>query len=79
MEGDRTLRVTVTQMKCDNKTDFEQDWNALLKHVEEMQSQLVILPEMPFYSWVCATPQYTDSHWIDSVHAHEDWFNLSII
>jgi N-carbamoylputrescine amidase len=52
---------------------FEQEWSKLLLHVKERSSDLVLLPEMPFYRWFCATRDFDLDTWHRAVEAHDRW------
>ncbi|MDX1709212.1 MAG: hypothetical protein R3274_11465 [Desulfobacterales bacterium] len=48
------MKVTICELR--NRPDrFEQEWNALIEHVTSAASELVLLPEMPFYPWLAST------------------------
>ena len=66
------MKVTITQMP-DNPLKFEQEWARLERHVKKNQSDLVLLPEMPFYDWFCAGPKFVQETWRDAVHGHDNW------
>ena len=66
------MKITVTQMP-DDPAKFEQEWARLERHVERNQSDLVLLPEMPFYGWFCAGPRFEREIWRDAVGRHRDW------
>jgi len=48
MKMDRTMKVTVCELRNDPE-GLDQDWTALVAHVKSEKSDLVLLPEMPFY------------------------------
>ncbi len=48
----------------------EQTWSALVAHVREHQSELVLLPEMPFHPWLMASDQVDEEQWERAVKAH---------
>ena len=49
------MKVTVCEMP-DDVSEFEGAWGRLARHVTRESSDLVLLPEMPFFYWFCATP-----------------------
>jgi N-carbamoylputrescine amidase len=53
--------------------DFSQAWERLAEHVGDQKSDLVLLPEMPFYRWLSQTQEVDPSEWEESVHAHDEW------
>jgi N-carbamoylputrescine amidase len=50
---------------------LEKEWNQLVAHVKMHGSELVLLPEMPFYPWIAATDTVDALVWQDAVDAHE--------
>lgn len=66
------MKVTVTQMP-DDPAGFEKEWEGLRRHVKRNGSDLVLLPEMPFYHWFCAGPKFDQGVWSDVVHRHGEW------
>ena len=66
------MKVTVCQM-TDDQGKFKADWERLVKHVKGNGSELVLLPEMPFYSWFCSGPKFVPKVWKSAVDAHRRW------
>ncbi len=66
------MKVTVCQLP-DDPHDFQRAWEELRAHVRREQSQLVLLPEMPFSSWLAASPHPRQAAWEQSVRSHERW------
>ncbi len=64
------MRVTVCEMPDDRK-DFETAWEELIAYVRKQQSDLVLLPELPFYPWIGTTPQFDAQVWQMAQKAHE--------
>lgn len=67
-----TLRITITQMP-DDQEEFGRQWMRLVRHVKRNESDLVLLPEMPFYAWFCAGPKFEKETWNDAVGGHREW------
>jgi N-carbamoylputrescine amidase len=66
------MRLTVCELP--NHTDhFSDAWRRLIEHVNENQSDLVLLPEMPFYRWLAQTANVDASQWQRAVRAHDEW------
>lgn len=68
------MRVTV----CELRNDADQltgEWERLVDHVRNQGSELVLLPEMPFYTWVARTRRVNPSEWAKSVKAHAKWLS----
>jgi N-carbamoylputrescine amidase len=66
------MRITVCELRNDPE-QLIQDWHRLIRHVNAHGSELVVLPEMPFYPWIARVLPFTQSLWIASVRAHDDW------
>ncbi len=66
------MKLTVTQMP-DDPAAFDGEWSRLERHVKRNQSDLVLLPEMPFYDWFCAGPKFEQDVWSDAVDRHREW------
>ena len=64
------MRVTVCEMP-DDREEFVAAWEKLLAHVRDQQSDLVLLPELPFYAWMATTPQFDARVWQMACKAHE--------
>jgi predicted amidohydrolase len=73
------LRVTVCELPDDPKS-FAPAWENLLIHVREQRSDLVLLPELPFYPWFARTPQFDDQVWRRAQEAHDEMMSrLSVL
>jgi N-carbamoylputrescine amidase len=66
------LRVTVCELSND-PAQLEGQWKALVGHVKKNVSELLLLPELPFYPWLPGTPEVDPAEWARSIAAHEDW------
>ena len=66
------MKVTVCELS-DNADAFAHDWERLVAHVQAHRSDLVLLPEMPFYPWFAWKPDFEMSVWQDAVAAHDQW------
>ena len=71
------MKVTVCELTNDAGR-FEQEWSALCEHVREHESDLVLLPEMPFHRWLAADPEMVPARWAEAVASHETWLNRLI-
>ena len=65
------MRVTVCELVNRDREAFEAAWSALAAHVVESDSELLLLPEMPFSRWLAAQPTVDAPRWAASVRAHE--------
>lgn len=66
------MKVTVCQLN-DDPQRLKTDWEQLVTHVKWEASELVLLPEMPFYPWVAGTSTVKPEVWQAAVEAHEQW------
>ena len=66
------MKVTVCELSNDT-AGFERDWQELVSHVKAEASDLVLLPEMPFYPWMAWCKQKNNNTWKTSVEAHDQW------
>ncbi len=66
------MRVTVCELN-DDPSKFAYDWKLLVKHVKKESSDLVVLPEMPFSPWFCASPKYNPNTWKEAINSHKQW------
>ncbi len=67
-----TMKATVCEFS-DDPAGLERDWRALSAHVRDAGSQLVVLPEMPFYPWIARSREVSQRVWLSAVAAHEAW------
>ena len=66
------MRVTVCQL--DNRPGvLARGWDALKTHVATFQSELLVLPEMPFDDWLAAAKDVDPARWSAAAAAHETW------
>jgi predicted amidohydrolase len=68
------MKITVCELN-DDPVAFAEDWQALVAHVKDEGTQLVLLPEMPFASWFALSPRYDAPVWQAAVRAHETWLS----
>jgi N-carbamoylputrescine amidase len=55
----------------DSGEAFLTDWDKLVAHVREEQSELVLLPEMAFYPWMFWRKRFDAGVWKEAVEAHK--------
>ncbi|HSM58488.1 MAG TPA: carbon-nitrogen hydrolase family protein [Candidatus Sulfomarinibacteraceae bacterium] len=72
MNPKREVNVTVCQLRSDEE-GLVVDWERLHSHLADHESDLVLLPEMPFYPWPFWQQPYQDAVWQASVAAHAQW------
>ncbi len=68
------MKVTVCELPNETK-ELEGAWNELVQHVQEQNSEFVLLPEMPFYRWLAHTRDVDPDQWEQAVQAHEAWID----
>jgi len=66
------MRVTVCELSNDRK-QFEEDWKQLAAHCQLNKSELILLPEMPFYPWIAGRPLVDNALKNKAIQAHEKW------
>jgi N-carbamoylputrescine amidase len=66
------MKVTVCELP-DNWTRNDTLWNALIDHLASASSDLLVLPEMPFYPWITRSDQADPAIWDNAVSAHNAW------
>ena len=66
------MKVTVCEFDHSPNND-EALWEALVWHVQAEKSELVLLPEMPFYRWLAATREIDQQDWEAATNAHARW------
>jgi predicted amidohydrolase len=67
-----SLKLTVCEMP-DDPSEFASEWDRLSRHVRREGSDLVLLPEMPFFYWFCASPKYDPEVWSEAEAEHRRW------
>lgn len=65
------MKVTVCELANDPAT-FARDWEQLAAHMKTEQSELILLPEMPFFPWFAWSPEYDPDVWENAIKAHQD-------
>ena len=66
------MKVTVCQLH-NSREAFTADWDRLVAHVRAQRSDLVLLPEMPFFPWFPTTRDFDAAIWRAAVTAHDAW------
>ena len=64
------MKVTVCELP-DNRKAFESAWEELVIFIRKQQSDLVLLPELPFSSWFARTPQFDAQVWQRAQQEHD--------
>lgn len=63
------MRVTVTQLA---DAAPESEWEALAEHCKAERTELVLLGEMPFATWLAGTDSVSPAAWQDAVTLHDE-------
>lgn len=71
------MKITVCELR-NEMSILEQEWQNLVYQVKSEGSDLVLLPEMPFYPWVAQTNQVDAEVWQASVEMHDRWMSRLI-
>jgi len=66
------MKVTVCQLH-NQREAFAADWDRLIAHVKAQRSDLVLLPEMPFFPWFPTPREFDAGTWRAAVAAHDTW------
>jgi len=66
------MKVTVCQLHNAGGA-FAADWDRLTAHVRSERSDLVLLPEMPFYPWFPTSRHFDAEVWKAALDAHDLW------
>jgi N-carbamoylputrescine amidase len=68
------MKITVCELP--NQPERISDaWSGLVVHVKKNSSDLVLLPEMPFYRWLSQSRDVDPAEWERAVTAHEEWID----
>lgn len=66
------MKVTVCELS-DNKQQFQNDWKDLQLYLQTAFSDLLLLPEMPFYKWLAVSNIVSAELKQESVKEHQLW------
>jgi len=66
------MKVTVCELH-DEPDRLLQDWDRLVAHVRRERSELVLLPQMPFYPCFTRRRHFDAAVWNSATHAHDAW------
>ena len=67
------MKVTVCELPG-NWTESDIYWNRLIHHLEEKTSDLLVLPEMPFFEWITKSGRVDPDLWKQAVKAHDKYY-----
>lgn len=66
------MKVTVCELSNDRK-EFLEDWRTLQDYLVHNKTDLLLLPEMPFYSWFVINKEVSEDVQQKSVEQHQLW------
>ncbi len=69
------MRITVCQLTNIGGI-LPEEWDALAHHVAEEESDLLLLPEMPFSRWLAADFTVAPEQWAEAVEHAKEWLGL---
>ena len=64
------MKITVCQLHNTGEA-LERDWNQLRAHARSHESELVLLPEMPFSPWMARSASFSAASWNAAIDAHD--------
>ncbi|MFC7072439.1 carbon-nitrogen hydrolase family protein [Halovenus rubra] len=69
------VTITVCELPDFEAQSFETQFDALVEHTRSHDSDIVVLPEMPFSPWLAASKpsDSVDTAWADAEITHEQW------
>ncbi len=68
------MNVTVCELP-NNWIQTDLYWNRLSDHLAEKKSDLLLLPEMPFFEWITRTDTVVPDLWKKAVNSHDSWIS----
>jgi predicted amidohydrolase len=66
------MKITICQLS-DSPSAVEREWPKLKTHLAIEKSDMLVLPEMPFFSWPCSRKTFDPAVWQMSVDAHREY------
>jgi len=66
------MKVTVCELP-DTWARDETLWKKITAHLASENSDLLVLPEMPFYTWITRSDRVDPAVWDKAVSAHDAW------
>ncbi|PWV46129.1 hypothetical protein [Chitinophaga sp. S165] len=66
------IKVTVCELSND-RNQFAKDWQQLRGYLANNKTDLLLLPEMPFYTWFVNNKQVSEKIQKRSVQEHQLW------
>jgi N-carbamoylputrescine amidase len=69
---EKKMKATVCELP-NNWTREDTRWHEMIAHLASEKSDLLVLPEMPFYTWITRSDHVDIAQWDLAVQAHETW------
>ncbi|MFX1282795.1 MAG: carbon-nitrogen hydrolase family protein [Promethearchaeota archaeon] len=66
------MKVTVCQLSTELDT-LDNHWQQLVRHTKHHRSDLVLLPEMSFHTWICSLEAVDVELWKKAIESHNLW------
>ncbi|MFX1517359.1 MAG: carbon-nitrogen hydrolase family protein [Promethearchaeota archaeon] len=66
------MKVTVCQLSAEPEK-LENQWQQLVTHTVQNSTELILLPEMPFFPWICSLLPVNPKLWVEGINAHNFW------
>jgi predicted amidohydrolase len=73
-EEQTIMKITVCELSSATHK-FHHQWKRLLAHMQQSQSELLVLPELPVSPWLCASPHYNAELWQAAVSTHQAYLH----
>jgi len=73
MRSRQTACMRVTVCQCPGDADLAAQWPLLVDHVRLHSSHFVLLPELPFSTWLPEIDHFDAADWEAAVAAHDRW------
>jgi len=68
------MKISVCELP-NSRRGLDEQWPLLVRHAHESGSDLVLLPELPFFPWLAWRRRFNRERWSAAVSAHEDWLD----
>lgn len=66
------MKVTVCELP-NLPAELDIAWRSLARHITHHKSDVVLLPEMPFYHWLAHSNEFRADSWEKAAEAHDAW------
>src|SRR5690349_10419420 len=72
LTGGTLMKITVCELP-DARRSFASAWGELVEHVRRANSELVVLPDMPFSASFAHADRFNRDAWAAAVRDHDVW------